>query len=57
MVRFRGGVAHYLTRRYVNGVIMKFPDGVVLIHIEALEDQDFCTFADDLNRNSIPLEG
>ena len=32
---------------------MKFPDGVVLIHIEALEDQDFCTFVDDLNRNGI----
>ena len=54
MQRLRYCVAHPLAGRYVNGVIMKFPDGVVLIHIEALEDQDFCTFADDLNRNSIP---
>ncbi len=45
---------HPLTRRYVNGVTMKFPDGVVLVHVEALEDQDFYTFAENLNQNSIP---
>ncbi len=47
MVRFRGGVAHYLTRRYINGEILE------ITQFERVDQyvDSFCNYIDDYRKN------